>query len=96
MDEVCARVRVLREFWDRVGSADVDEVAGCRSAEGCRVACLRCLIQAASFGEHVDDLKPIIQNGSSDSSALDAVFEVLGHAGRDLPTTRPVSDSKRP
>jgi len=41
-----------------------------------------------AFGEHVDDLKPIIQNGSSDSSALDAVFEVLGHAGRDLPTVK--------
>ncbi len=41
-----------------------------------------------AFGEHVDDLKPIIQKGSSDSSALDAVFEVLGHAGRDLPTVK--------
>lgn len=41
-----------------------------------------------SFGPYVDDLKPIIQLGSSDSSALDAVFEVLVHAGRDLPTVK--------
>ena len=35
-----------------------------------------------AFGDHVDDLKPIIQIGSSDSAALDAVFEVLVRSGR--------------
>ena len=41
-----------------------------------------------AFGDNVDDLKPIIQIGSSDSAALDAVFEVLIRAGRDLPTVK--------
>ncbi len=41
-----------------------------------------------AFGENVNDLKPIIQKGSSDSAALDAVFEVLVRAGRDLPMVK--------
>lgn len=34
------------------------------------------------FGEHSEIIKPIIQPDSSDSAALDAVFEVLVRAGR--------------
>ncbi len=41
-----------------------------------------------AFGEHQDDIKPIIQPGSSDSAALDAVFEVLCRAGRSAPMAK--------
>jgi glutamate synthase (NADPH/NADH) large chain len=35
------------------------------------------------FGEHVDDLVPVVQPGISDSAALDNVFELFCRAGRD-------------
>ena len=38
-----------------------------------------------AFGDRIEDLKPVIQHGSSDSAALDAVFELLTHTGRDAP-----------
>ena len=41
-----------------------------------------------SFGDFQDDIKPIIQPGSSDSAALDAVFEVLCRAGRSAPMAK--------
>ena len=40
------------------------------------------------FGEHGEEIKPIIQTGSSDSAALDAVFEVLARAGRSAPLAK--------
>ncbi len=40
------------------------------------------------FGQHGDDIKPIIQPGGSDSAALDAVFEVLVRAGRSAPLAK--------
>jgi glutamate synthase (NADPH/NADH) large chain len=40
------------------------------------------------FGQHGDDIKPIIQPGGSDSAALDAVFEVLVRAGRAAPLAK--------
>ena len=40
---------------------------------------------ADAFGDRIEDLKPIVQDGSSDSAALDAVFEVLVRAGRSVP-----------
>ncbi|MFM2041849.1 MAG: glutamate synthase, large subunit [Pseudomonadota bacterium] len=40
------------------------------------------------FGSHVEDVKPIIQVGSSDSAALDAVFEVMVRAGRSAPMVK--------
>ena len=40
------------------------------------------------FGELAEDIKPIVQPGSSDSAALDAVFEVLVRAGRDAPMAK--------
>ncbi len=42
------------------------------------------------FGEAGDDIKPIIQPGSSDSAALDAVFEVLVRAGRTAPLAKTI------
>ncbi|WP_395645137.1 glutamate synthase large subunit [Terricaulis sp.] len=41
-----------------------------------------------AFGQHDDDVKPIIQPGGSDSAALDNVFEVLVRAGRAAPMAK--------
>ncbi|MEQ8898715.1 MAG: glutamate synthase large subunit [Roseovarius sp.] len=43
---------------------------------------------SASFGDHAEDIKPIIAQGSSDSAALDSVFEVLVRAGRSAPMAK--------
>ena len=43
---------------------------------------------SASFGEMADDIKPIVPAGSSDSAALDAVFEALVRAGRNAPMAK--------
>ncbi len=43
---------------------------------------------SAAFGEMADDIKPIIAQGSSDSAALDSVFEVLVRAGRSAPMAK--------
>ena len=40
------------------------------------------------FGELAEDIKPIVANGSSDSAALDAVFEVMVRAGRNAPMAK--------
>ncbi len=40
------------------------------------------------FGDDIEDLKPVIQSGSSDSAALDAAFEVLCRAGRPAPVVK--------
>ena len=40
------------------------------------------------FGELAEDIKPIVAMGSSDSAALDAVFEVLVRAGRSAPMAK--------
>ena len=40
------------------------------------------------FGDALDDIKPVIGKGSSDSAALDAVFELLLQAGRNLPMVK--------
>lgn len=42
------------------------------------------------FGAAGDDIKPIIQPGSSDSAALDAVFEVMVRAGRTAPLAKSI------
>ena len=53
----------------------------------------------SAFGERAKDVKPIIQKGSSDSAALDAVFELLVRAGRSAPMVKtllvPEAYSKR-
>ncbi|MEO1024533.1 MAG: glutamate synthase large subunit, partial [Pseudomonadota bacterium] len=43
---------------------------------------------SATFGDTAEDIKPIIPSGASDSSALDAVFEVLVRAGRNAPMAK--------
>ena len=43
---------------------------------------------SSAFGEMAEDIKPIIPGGSSDSAALDAVFEVLVRAGRSAPMAK--------
>jgi glutamate synthase (NADPH/NADH) large chain len=43
---------------------------------------------SATFGDMAEDIKPIIASGSSDSAALDAVFEVLVRAGRSAPMAK--------
>jgi len=40
------------------------------------------------FAGHLEDLKPVVQAGGSDSAALDNVFEVLARAGRPLPMVK--------
>ncbi|OSQ40724.1 glutamate synthase large subunit [Thalassospira mesophila] len=41
-----------------------------------------------AFSDTIEDVKPVIQPGSSDSAALDAVFELMVRAGRDLPMVK--------
>ncbi|MBT3141273.1 glutamate synthase large subunit [Phaeobacter gallaeciensis] len=43
---------------------------------------------SAFFGDMADDIKPIVAGGSSDSAALDAVFEVMVRAGRNAPMAK--------
>ena len=45
-------------------------------------------IDAAAFAGAIEDLKPVIQPGASDSAALDAVFELEARAGRSLPMVK--------
>ncbi|MDJ0684026.1 MAG: glutamate synthase large subunit [Alphaproteobacteria bacterium] len=40
------------------------------------------------LGPDVEDIKPIVQPGSSDSAALDAVFETMVRTKRDLPEVK--------
>jgi len=54
---------------------------------------------SSAFGDQAEDVKPIIQKGSSDSAALDATFELLVRAGRSAPMVKtllvPEAYSKR-
>ncbi|MBD3665452.1 glutamate synthase large subunit [Sulfitobacter sp. TSTF-M16] len=43
---------------------------------------------STTFGEMAEDIKPIVASGSSDSAALDSVFEVLVRAGRSAPMAK--------
>ena len=43
---------------------------------------------SSTFGDAAEDIKPIIPAGTSDSGALDAVFEVLVRSGRSAPMTK--------
>ncbi|MEO1101576.1 MAG: glutamate synthase large subunit [Pseudomonadota bacterium] len=43
---------------------------------------------SGAFGEHQDDIKPVVPGGSSDSAALDAVFELMIRAGREAPMAK--------
>jgi len=42
-----------------------------------------CRLASDLFGDNIEDLKPIIQKGSSDSAALDSVYELICRSGRD-------------
>ncbi|WP_372072221.1 glutamate synthase large subunit [Tistrella mobilis] len=46
------------------------------------------LMVSEVFGPAGEDIKPLIPQGSSDSGALDAVFEALCHAGRSAPLVK--------
>ncbi len=52
------------------------------------MAAHECRLESPAFGERIEDLKPIIQPGSSDSAALDAVAELLVRGERDLPMVK--------
>jgi glutamate synthase (NADPH) large chain len=41
-----------------------------------------------AFGENSADIKPVIPAGSSDTAALDAVFETLVRSGKEAPTAK--------
>jgi len=41
-----------------------------------------------AFGANIEDIKPLINNGASDSASLDAVWEVLVRAGRPAPSVK--------
>ncbi len=43
---------------------------------------------SGTFGDMAEDIKPIVPSGTSDSGALDAVFEVLVRAGRSAPMAK--------
>jgi len=43
---------------------------------------------SSAFGDSADDIKPIVADGSSDSAALDSVFEVMVRAGRSAPMAK--------
>ena len=43
---------------------------------------------SSTFGDMAEDIKPIIPGGTSDSGALDAVFEVLVRSGRSAPMAK--------
>ncbi len=43
---------------------------------------------SGAFGDMAEDIKPVVPQGSSDSAALDAVFEVLVRAGRNAPMAK--------
>src|ERR1700754_3846988 len=45
-------------------------------------------LEHEGFGRAIEDLKPIIQPGASDSSALDNVFELLVRGHRNLPMVK--------
>ena len=47
-----------------------------------------CRLAAPAFEDTMEDLKPVVQPGASDSAALDAVCELMVRSGRDLPMAK--------
>ena len=45
-------------------------------------------LDAAALGPFVEDVKPVVQAGGSDTATLDNVFELLVRAGRDAPMAK--------
>lgn len=52
------------------------------------MSCHEDRMETTAFGDDISDVKPVIAKGSSDSAALDAVFELLLQAGRSLPMVK--------
>ena len=52
------------------------------------MSCHEDRMESPHFEGVIEDLKPVVAKGSSDSAALDAVFELLVTAGRDLPMVK--------
>jgi glutamate synthase (NADPH/NADH) large chain len=45
-------------------------------------------ISSERFGAHIEDIKPVVPSGASDSAALDAAFELMVRAGRTAPLVK--------
>jgi len=45
-------------------------------------------LESNLFGDSIEDIKPVIQPGSSDSAALDAAYELLARGGRSAPLVK--------
>ena len=45
---------------------------------------------STAFGDFAEDMKPIVLEGSSDSAALDAVFEIMVRSGRSAPMAKSI------
>ena len=45
-------------------------------------------LASAALGEHLDDVRPVIAPGNSDSASMDNVFELLVRAGRSAPMAK--------
>jgi glutamate synthase (NADPH/NADH) large chain len=45
-------------------------------------------LEAGELGPYVEDVKPVVQVGGSDTATLDGVFELLVRAGRDAPMAK--------
>ena len=52
------------------------------------MSCHEDRMESEFFENNIEDLKPVIAKGSSDSAALDSVFELLLQSGRDLPMVK--------
>src|SRR5690625_547075 len=52
------------------------------------MAAHECRLESERLAAGLSDVVPVIQPGSSDSAALDAVFELMLRAGRDLPMVK--------
>ena len=45
---------------------------------------------STAFGDFAEDMKPIVLEGSSDSAALDSVFEIMVRSGRSAPMAKSI------
>ncbi len=74
--------------WDRAHpfrliahNGEINTLSGNRAWMGAREP----LLSSGFFGEHIEDFKPIIRPGGSDSASLDNVIDFLVASGRSLP-----------
>ncbi|MGD9638878.1 MAG: glutamate synthase large subunit [Alphaproteobacteria bacterium] len=47
-------------------------------------------LESKRIGEYIKDVKPIVLPDSSDSAALDSVFELMCYSGRDIPLVKSI------